>query len=132
MAFDLRYPSPLLFVDRFKRIFDLDREDDNPLTKKVSDWSRKLSRFMMLNADFLRFRPSQIGTVSFLLAVKISFYSRNERRDAEGYRNLNDELDPHAKPLEMWTPAVEQLTGLSLTTDIKPLYYKLFRHIFKP
>ena len=119
-------------MDRFKRIFDLDREDDNPLTSKVSDWSRKLSRFMMLNADFLRFRPSQIGTVSFLLAVKISFYTRNERRDTEGYRNLNDELDPHAKPLQMWTPTVEQLTGLRLKKDIQPLYSKLFRCIFKP
>ena len=53
----------------------------------------------MLNADFLRFRSSQIGTASFLLAVKISFYTRNGSRDTEGHRNLNDELDPHAKPL---------------------------------
>ena len=105
-------------MDRFKRIFGLDREDGNPLTTKVSDWSRKFSRFMMLNADFLRFRPSQIGTTSFLLAVKISFYTRNESKETEGYRNLNDELDPHAKPLQLWTPAVEQLTGLSLTRDI--------------
>ena len=54
----IRYPSPLLFLDRFKRIFCLDQEELDSEAARVGAWSRKFSRFMMLHAEFLYLRPS--------------------------------------------------------------------------
>ena len=58
LQFQIRYPSPLLFIDRFQRIFGLDQEELDPDAARVGAWSRKFSRFMMLHADFLSLRPS--------------------------------------------------------------------------
>ena len=58
LAFELRYPSPLLFIERFQRVFDLDRESSDSNAARVGAWSRKFCRFIMLNARFLNYRPS--------------------------------------------------------------------------
>ena len=87
---------------------------------------------MMLNAEFLGFRPSQIGAASLLLAVKLNHSVCDREKNLKDRKILTSELDLHARPLKMWDPAVEKLTGLSVIRDVKPLYITLFNRIFKP
>ena len=87
---------------------------------------------MMLNAEFLGFRPSQIGAASLLLAVKLNHSICDSEKSLKDRKILNSEPDLHARPLKMWDPAVEKLTGLNVIRDVKPLYITLFNRIFKP
>ena len=87
---------------------------------------------MLLNAEFLGFRPSQIGAASLLLAVKLNHSISDREKNKKDKKILTSELDLHARPLKTWDPAIEKLTGLSVIRDVKPLYTTLFNRIFKP
>ena len=58
LDFDFRHTSPVPFLERFQRIFSLDREDTNPTSKAVGEIARKYCRFMLIRTHFLDFKPS--------------------------------------------------------------------------
>jgi len=58
LDFNIRFTTPLFFLERFQRIFDLDLEAEDPAAKHVGTWARKFCRFMLLHSHFLCFRPT--------------------------------------------------------------------------
>ena len=70
LQFDIKFVSPIPFLERFQRIFDFDREEANYGSWKVGSMARDFCYFMQREAKFLQFRPSQIAAASIVLAVK--------------------------------------------------------------
>ena len=61
LCFELDFASPLLFLDRFFRIFNLMENSVEPLKrvdKILRESARYLCFFMQREADFLEYRPS--------------------------------------------------------------------------
>ena len=69
LEFDVKFTTPVTFLERFQRIFGLDREKEDPMSKKVGTIARKCCRFMLIRSHFLEFSPSQIAAVSLLFAI---------------------------------------------------------------
>lgn len=59
LNFDLQFLSPLPFLDRYQRIFNLDLEETDPASRSVGGLARGFCLFMQREACFLQFRPSQ-------------------------------------------------------------------------
>ena len=72
LEWDLNCVSPISFLERYQRIFDLDKENDNQYSKLIGVLSRRILRHIVLNASFLKYRPSQIAAASIMLAINMS------------------------------------------------------------
>ena len=59
LKFDLQFLSPLPFLDRYQRVFNLDLEETDPASKIVGGLARGFCFFMQREARFLQFKPSQ-------------------------------------------------------------------------
>ena len=73
LQFDIRFVSPIPFLERFQRIFDYDREHEDYCSWKVGMLARDFCYFMQREVKFLQFRPSQIAAASLVLAVKTHY-----------------------------------------------------------
>lgn len=87
---------------------------------------------MLLHSNFLCFQPSQIGASSLLLAIRINFHSLKVDSGKEGDDVILPFNDERSTPLQMWTPEVERLTGLTCAGQVEPAYKLLFSRVLKP
>ena len=91
---DLNCVSPIVFLERFQRIFDVDEELKDEHSKLISDLARKICRHTLLDVNFLKYRPSAIAAASIVLAmnlnksdftVKVAF-TKLEKLNKEGWK----------------------------------------------
>ena len=78
LDFALAYATPLTFLERYQRIFDLDITQDHKDVASIAKGSKELCFYMLENSKFLNYRPSQIAAVSLLLSIKMR-HSKNIR-----------------------------------------------------
>ena len=64
--------SPVSFIERFQRIFDIDRENSDPYSKLIGQLARKICRHTLLDAKFLKYKPSHIAAASLVLAMNLN------------------------------------------------------------
>ena len=128
LDFSLKYVTPLVFLERYQRIFGLDRVWDDEEAQGVAVEAEKLCFLMLEHSQFLDFRPSQIAAASLLLSIKMRYYITLVK-DA-GPRHGRNDVAP-IKPLKMWDERVEYLTGLSCSEDVEPLYTILLNKVLR-
>ena len=75
LDFKLRYTNPVYFLERYQRIFGLDKEASDKTSKDVGEMARKFIRFMIINKGFLKYKPSAMAAASILLGIKVTLSS---------------------------------------------------------
>ena len=73
LEFSFHHVSPLSFLERFQRVFELDQEKTDEASSYVGSLAREYCLKMQRDATFLQFKPSQIAAASITLAVKTHF-----------------------------------------------------------
>ena len=72
LDWDLQFPCPLFFLERYQRIFGLDQEKIDVDAARVGNLARKLIRCMLLSSNYLRFKPSHLAATALLLSIGIN------------------------------------------------------------
>ena len=71
LDFNLRKVSQIQFLERYLRLFGLDRIDDKR-SMQIAALSGQYCKFMQREACFLQFKPSQIAAASLLFSINLS------------------------------------------------------------
>ena len=142
LDFNLQHTSPIPFLERFLRIFNLDQGRDKSahLIKKLA---RNYIKFMQRESCFLDYQPSQIASAALLFAINIT---QSPVAKVCGVENIEDlklkslffgsaiymeiggvkvEEEDQKCPLRMWNSAVEKLTYIQKERDVEPCYSRL-------
>ena len=57
LDFNIRYTSPISFLERFQRAFEVDREEDERACR-IGELARKFCLKMVMSQNFLEFSPA--------------------------------------------------------------------------
>ena len=90
LQFDLKYCSPIFFLERFQRLFGLDVEQKDSLASMVGCMSRNMCLLMLREAHFLNYKPSQIASASIMLALNLVNNRVNNSAISITAQNLRD------------------------------------------
>ena len=71
LDYDMHYTCPIMFLERYQRIFGLDQEIFDEDSFKIGDLARRFIRIMVAHSAFLRFKVSQIGAAALMLAINV-------------------------------------------------------------
>ena len=58
LDYELHYTCPIIFLERFQRIFGLDQEYEDEESRMVGDLARRFLRVMVGHSAFLRYKTS--------------------------------------------------------------------------
>ena len=58
LDFDLQYTSPLFFLERYQRLFNLDRLDKNAEANIINKLARLFCRTLLRSRAYLGMKPS--------------------------------------------------------------------------
>ena len=101
----------------FQRLFDTDTDKvskDDEDTDINTSLAHNFCRYMLVNASFLKYKPSKIAATSLILHKRI-----NQLKD----ENLTNERlvdeESLAAVKDIWNPAIQELTGLDYEIDLK-------------
>jgi len=72
LDWELVFISPCFFLERFQRIFGVDREKSDSNDARVGNLARKMLRCMLLSSTYLHFKPSQVAAAALLLSMNIN------------------------------------------------------------
>ena len=72
LNFDIRFISPHRFFERFQRVFDVDKEQDQELSQTVGHIGKTFLRYMLLSDKFTEFRPSQQAAAAIMHAIRFA------------------------------------------------------------
>ena len=72
LDFDLHYTSPLTFLERYQRLYELDRIIEDRTSGVIDEVARLLIRTLLRSRNYLSLKPSQIAAASLTLAINIS------------------------------------------------------------
>ena len=72
LDFSLRYVSPIHFLERYLRLFGIEKGEKNALGDQLSSMSHQYCRFMLREAKFLKYNPSAIAAASLLCSINLS------------------------------------------------------------
>ena len=106
LKFDIRYDSPLFFLERLIHIFELDVMYGKDFSR-IEEWARKFCRHTLSSAEFLDFLPSQVSAGSLLMAIKID-YELSSISDATYDHSSHQDI--RANPYQLWNSTLERLT----------------------
>eukprot|EP00353_Schmidingerella_taraikaensis_P006493 CAMPEP_0185583920 /NCGR_PEP_ID=MMETSP0434-20130131/28783_1 /TAXON_ID=626734 ORGANISM="Favella taraikaensis, Strain Fe Narragansett Bay" /NCGR_SAMPLE_ID=MMETSP0434 /ASSEMBLY_ACC=CAM_ASM_000379 /LENGTH=229 /DNA_ID=CAMNT_0028203333 /DNA_START=1181 /DNA_END=1870 /DNA_ORIENTATION=- len=151
LDFDLHYNSPLIFLERYLRLYELDRVKQDPMAYIIDKVARVFCRCILRSKAHLSLKPSQIAAAALSLAANVSKSPLVERL---GTKQLNaaklDQLIfddvvctefnsvrqsvavasvPKLMncPLRMWSSKILDHARLDLDFDIKPSYLMLLK-----
>lgn len=71
LDYELHYNCPIIFFERYQRIFGLDQELMDEEAEKIGDLARRFMRCMVSSSYFLRFKVSQIAASALILAINV-------------------------------------------------------------
>lgn len=71
LDFDLRFIGPILFLERFQRIFNLDQLHLGEEVCALDFLARKFCRIMLRQRCYLMLKPSQVAAASISLAINL-------------------------------------------------------------
>ena len=130
LDYELHYNCPIIFIERYQRIFGIDLERYDEDAEKIGDLARRFIRCLVGHSAFLRFKVSQIAAAALLLAINIHQSPLAESLGLPGrLRNIYargffyDRSDEEGScPLRYWNAGVRRLTRKCVGKDIKPCY----------
>ena len=98
LEFNVRSVSPLDFLGRFTRLLGIDiMSEDKKAAEHVAELCVDFNRYMLINASFLDYKPSQLAAASLLLAVRI-----NHMKDTELTNELLTSSDSVIAAITVW------------------------------
>ena len=71
LNFDFCYESPLVFLERFQRLYGLDRLAESENIREIDMLARALIRFTYRSSASLIIYPSHVAAASLILAINI-------------------------------------------------------------
>ena len=71
LDFSLLTASPITFMERYMRIFGVDKVGYDEDADMVSALARKIISIMIKDRSILNYKPSQIGAAALLLSLNI-------------------------------------------------------------
>lgn len=131
----MHYTCPIIFLERYQRIFGLDQEEDDEECGVVGELARTLIRCMVSHSTYLRFKSSQIAACALILSINIcqsdvatkigcpkklsNLYARSFFYEAS-----LDQVTKGVKacPLRHWNAGVRRLTFKCVGKDLTPCY----------
>lgn len=134
LDFSLHTVSPIVFLERYQRIFGVDREAADEEAAQVGGLARSLCRVMAGHSSFLRFKSSQVAASALLLAINISVSPVSalvglpkQLVDLPARSAYADLSNPAVakNPMRHWNAGVHSLTFRHAGKDILPCYKML-------
>ena len=68
LDFELKFDSPLLYLNRFIHVLGLETIDGSD---NVKDWATKLSQHFKRESEYLTYKPSQVAAACLMFAINI-------------------------------------------------------------
>ena len=138
LDYDLLVPFPTLFLERYQRIFGLDKYQKSKTAAYVNKLARHFCNDFLKLEKYLSYKPSQVAAVSLLMAMNIYQSKVSEQlkltriegvRKKFFYKNFTMPEDPKMYgPLAEWNDKVEELTRLPKRDLARP-YMALYNHL---
>ena len=72
LDFNVYHIYPEMFIERFERLFELDKGSSNDESKEIRKSARKIAIYTIQDHHFLRYKPSRIGAACLLLAIDLN------------------------------------------------------------
>lgn len=79
LDFSVRYAGSLNFLDRFLRLYGLDKGEEKSPQTQIMALSYKLCLMMQRDAKFLVYLPSQLAAASLMVAINLTHEKKAER-----------------------------------------------------
>ena len=78
LDFDLRYTTPITFLERYQRLLSVDFETEDKGTKQIGHTARTFCKYMQRNLEFLDYTPAQQSSAALLLSINLSYSQASE------------------------------------------------------
>ena len=72
LDFELHFPYPILFLERYQRIFGLENVKKSKDAKLVNKLARDYCKLFLKESSFLKYKPSTVAAAAFMNAYNIS------------------------------------------------------------
>jgi len=72
LDFELHYICPIVFLERYQRIFGLDQEYLSVESRLIGELARRLLRILVGHSSFLKFKTSEMASAALMLAINVS------------------------------------------------------------
>ena len=152
LDFDLHFTSPLIFLERYQRLYNLDRITRDPEANLINQLARMFCRSVLRSKAYLGLKPSQVGAAALTLAVNVSTSPLVELLGAMPLNSgklenlvgnnrvvcveLDDASERQVKPkqknkcpLSMWSEDTLIHGRLSLDEDIRSSYLMVLKEV---
>lgn len=71
LDYELHYTCPIVFLERYQRIFGVDEEYLHEESRLVGEQARRLLRCMVSHSSFLKYKSSQMAGAALMLAMNV-------------------------------------------------------------
>ena len=71
LDFDMHFPFPTLFLERYQRIFGIDNYRTSREAKLVNQLARDYCKIFLKESMYLMVKPSQVAAASLMLAMNV-------------------------------------------------------------
>ena len=71
LDFELHFPYPILFLERYQRIFGLENVKKSKDAKLVNKLARDYCKLFLKESSFLKYKPSTVAAAAFMCAYNI-------------------------------------------------------------
>lgn len=143
LDFDLRSVSPLLFLERYLRVFQLHNDASDYQSRVIASLSRQFSKSFLRQQAYLSAKPSQVAGAALILSINLSQSEIANQLGLKRFDNLNlnslyfenlmnieidgvkQQVGNRECPLRYWNQHVEKLTYIKSERELRPAYYQL-------
>ena len=71
LEFELKFDSHIFFLSRYLHLCGIDEEQTDSALSSVGIMAHKVCQLLQREAEFLRFKPSQIAAACLMFAINI-------------------------------------------------------------
>lgn len=71
LDYSLHYTCPIVFLERYQRIFGVDEESKDQESHLVGELARRFLRCLVSHSSFLHFKTSQMAASALLLSMNV-------------------------------------------------------------
>ena len=128
LDFDLRSVGPLLFLERYQRVFQLHNEAADYQSRVIGSLSRQFCKSFLRQQAYLSMKPSQVASAALLFSINLCQSDVASQMGLKKFENLNlntlffenvmnieiegvkQQANDRKCPLKVWNKYVNQLT----------------------
>ena len=141
LDFDLHFPFPTLFLERYQRIFGLDKYRSSKDANMVNILARDFCKVFLKSQNYLKFKPSEIAAAALMISINVFQSSIASELSLKKLKHLmrhahfkacttKEDLKAYG-PLAEWNAEVEQLTQLKRESGLRQTYTLILDYLNK-